>query len=105
MKINDSHIQSKLNVYQTAQPKKDNLDGADSQKPDVSRSRQDRVALTELGRSIADAQRAINDLPDIREPLVSRIRIDLQAGSYVVNNSKAAEGILRESMVNQAAMA
>jgi negative regulator of flagellin synthesis FlgM len=105
MKINDSHIQSKLNVYQTAQTKKDNLDGADSKKPDVSRSRQDRVALTELGRSIADAQRAINNLPDIREPLVSRIRIDLQAGNYVVNNSKAAEGILRESMVNQAAMA
>jgi flagellar biosynthesis anti-sigma factor FlgM len=65
---------------------------------------QDRVALSARGQSIADAQRAAASVPDIRESLVSRIQTDMQNGTYVVDNQKAAEGLLRESMVNQAAL-
>jgi anti-sigma28 factor (negative regulator of flagellin synthesis) len=53
---------------------------------------------------IADAQRAVAFVPDVRESLVSRIQNDMQNGTYVVDNQKAAEGLLRESMVNQAAL-
>ena len=43
-------------------------------------------------------------VPDIRESLVVQIQTDLKKGAYIFDYQKAAEGILRESMVNQAAM-
>ena len=104
MEIKGSHIQSKLNVYQSAQVQGKSKDTAKSKKSEAPTPQQDRVALSDRGRSIADAQRAMASVPDVRESLVSRIRTDLQNGTYVVDNQKAAEGILRESMVNQAAM-
>jgi negative regulator of flagellin synthesis FlgM len=105
MKITGSELQSKLNVYQTAQVQGKQPEAARSEKSATATSQQDRVALSERGRSVADAQRAIASVPDVRESLVSRIRTDLQNGTYVFDNQKAAEGILRESMVNLAAMA
>lgn len=104
MNINGSDLQSKLIVYQTAQVQGKNLETANSEKPKAHTSLQDRVALSERWRSIADAQRAMASVPDVRGSLVSEIQNDLQNGTYIVDNQKAAEGILRESMVNQAAM-
>ena len=104
MEIKGSHIQSKLSVYQSAQVQGKNKDTVKSEKPEASTPQQDRVALSGRGRSIADAQRAMASVPDVRESLVSQIQTDLQNGTYVVDNQKAAEGILRESMINQAAL-
>ena len=104
MEIKGSHIQSKLNVYQSAQVLGKNKDTIASEKPEAPIPLQDRVALSGRGRSIADAQRAMASVPDVRESLVFQIRNDLQRGTYVVDNQKAAEGIIRESMVNQAAL-
>ena len=104
MEIKGSHIQSKLNVYQSAQVLGKNEDTLKSEKPEASTPQLDRVALSGRGRSIADAQRAMAAVPDVREPLVFQIQTDLQNGTYVFDNQKAAEGILRESMINQAAL-
>jgi flagellar biosynthesis anti-sigma factor FlgM len=104
MEIKGSDIQSKLNVYQSAQMQRKSLDTTKSEKPEAPTPQQDRVALSNRGQSIADAQRAMASVPDVRESLVSQLQNDLQNGTYVIDNQKAAEGILRESMVNQAAM-
>lgn len=104
MEIKGSPIQSTLTVYQSAQALGKNTDAASSERPEASIPQQDRVALSGRGRSIADAQRAMAAVPDVRESLVSQIRNDLQNGTYVVDKQKTAEGILRESMVNQAAL-
>ncbi len=104
MEINGSDLQSKLNVYQSAHVQGKKLEAAKSEKPDAATPQQDRVVLSERGREIADAQRAAASLPDVRDSLVSEIQTDIQQGTYAVDNQKAAEGILRESMVNQAAM-
>ena len=104
MKINASDLQAKLNVYQSNQVQTQQADAKKAAPPDTPSPQQDRVALSQQGQSIAEAQRAIADVPDVRENLVSRIQNDLQNGTYTVDNQKAAEGILRESLVNQAAM-
>lgn len=104
MKINGSELPSTLNIYQTARVQGPILETANLKKPEGPTPQQDRVALTERGRAIADAQWAMASIPDVREPLVSQIRTDLQYGVYGIDNQKAAEGILRESMLNQAAM-
>jgi negative regulator of flagellin synthesis FlgM len=105
MEIKGSDIQSKLNVYQITQiQRKKNVGKTESENPEASIPQQDRVALSNRGQLIADAQRAVAFVPDVRESLVSRIQNDLQNGIHVFDNHKTAEGILRESMVNQAAM-
>ena len=105
MKINGTDLQSALSVHQTAQTRSKpvHVNGAETNA--TQPAHQDRLALSERGRSIADAQRAIDSVPDVRTALVSEIRNDLQNGTYVVDSQKAAEGILKESMVNEAAMA
>jgi flagellar biosynthesis anti-sigma factor FlgM len=104
MKISGSDLQSKLNVYQIAQVQGKKLEAEKSDTREAPAPQQDMVAFSGRGQSVADAQRAMASVPDVREPLVSQIQTDLQNGSYVFDNQKAAEGILRESMVNQAAM-
>lgn len=104
MEIKGSDIQSTLNVYQISKMQRKSVDATASAKPAASAPQQDRVALSNRGQSIADAQRAVASVPDVRESLVSRIQNDLQNGTHVIDNQKTAEGILRESMVNQAAM-
>ncbi len=105
MKINGTDVQSALNVYQTAQVQGKPLQAGNAGSSAASASQPDRLALSVRGRSIADAQRALAYVPDVRSSLVSEIRNDLQGGTYTVDALKAAEGLLREAMVNQAAMA
>lgn len=105
MKVNGTDLQSALNVYQTAQVQGKSSETGISKSSSATAFQYDRLALSERGRSIADAQRALAFIPDVRESLVSEIQNDLQDGTYMVDNQKTAEGILRESMVNQAAMA
>ena len=104
MEIKGSDIQPKLNVYQISKMQRKSMDTIGSAKPTTANPQQDRVALSNRGQSIADAQRAMAFVPDVRESLVSRIQNDLQNGTHPIDNQKTAEGILRESMVNLAAM-
>jgi negative regulator of flagellin synthesis FlgM len=104
MKINGSDLQTRLNVYQTAQMQEKPPQATQAEPPAARTPQQDRVALTERGRWIADVQRAMADVPDVRESLVLRIQTELEQGTYRFDHHQAADGILRESMVNLAAM-
>lgn len=104
MKINGTPLQSQLSVYRAEQVKGNRIETGKIGNLNVNGAQQDRVALSEQGRLITDAQRAIAFIPDVRESMVNEIRNDLESGSYVFDNQRSAEGILRESMVNEAAL-
>ena len=104
MKINGSDLQSALNVYQTNQAETKQEPAARAQSAEEPVPQQDRLALSRQGQMIADAQRTIASVPDVRESLVAEIRNQVENGTYTVDHQKAAEGILKEAMVNQAAM-
>ena len=105
MKINGTDLQSAMNVYRNAQVQGKPQETGAPDKAAAPAPQQDRLALSDKGRIVADAQRAIGSVPDVRTSLVSQIRNDLQNGTYVVDSQKAAEGLLKESLVNQAALA
>ena len=105
MKINGTALQSQLSIYQTTQVQGNKTETGKMANANAAvGAQQDRVALSEQGRMIADAQRAVAFIPDVRESLITEVRNDLQSGSYVFDNQRSAEGILKESMVNEAAM-
>ena len=105
MKINGTDLQSVLNVYQSNQAQAKPPQADRSQASTEAVVQQDRLDLSRQGQAIADAQRAIADIPDVRETLVEEIRNQVENGTYTVDQQRTAEGILRESMVNMAAMA
>jgi negative regulator of flagellin synthesis FlgM len=104
MKINGTDLQSQLSVYKTSQVQGTKLETAKTGNTGATSAQQDRVALSEQGRLIADAQRAVAFIPDVRASLVSEVKNEVQDGTYIFDNQRSAEGILRESMVNQAAL-
>ena len=104
MKINGTDLQSALNVYQTNQTQGKPQTEARPQSTEEPAPQQDRLALSQQGQMIADAQRAIASVPEVRESLVAEIRNEVENGTYRVDHQKAAEGILKEALVNQAAM-
>jgi negative regulator of flagellin synthesis FlgM len=104
MKINGTDLQSQLSVYKTAHVQGTKLETVKTGNTGATAAQQDRVALSEQGRLIADAQRAVAFIPDVRASLVSEVKNEVQDGTYIFDNQRSAEGILRESMVNQAAL-
>ena len=104
MKINGTDLQSALNVYQTNQTQAKPQSAERPQSAEQPAPQQDRLALSQQGQMIADAQRAIASVPEVRESLVAEIRNEVENGTYTVDQQKAAEGILKEAMVNQAAL-
>jgi len=105
MKINGSDLQSKLGVYQAARVQDTPADQPEAEKRAAVISWMDRVELTDRGQLVAEAQRTLADIPDVRQPLVDQIQSDMQSGAYTIDTMAAAEGLLKESLVNQAAMA
>ena len=105
MKITGNDLQSQLSVYQNTQIQGKNEEATRAQKSASPISLQDRVALSGRGKMIADAQRAMSSIPDVRETLVSKIQNEMENGTYRVDSQKAAEGMLKEAFTNQAAMA
>lgn len=104
MKINGTGLQSQLSVYKTAQVQGNKIEAGKIANAKPTGAQQDRVALSDQGRMLADAQRAVAFIPDTRESLVTEVRNHLGNGSYVFDNQRSAEGILKESMVNEAAL-
>lgn len=104
MKINGTDLRSQLSVFKTARVQGGKMEAVRGGKTFAGGAQQDRVALSDQGQLIADAQRAVAFVPDIRQSLVTEVRNDLENGTYVFDNMRSAEGILRESMVNEAAL-
>lgn len=104
MKVNGTDHQSQLGVYRTTQVLGNIMGTARLGNSGTTAAQQDRVDLSGRARLIADAQRAVAFVSDVRESLVAEVQIDLENGTYVFDNQRSAEGILRESMVNEAAM-
>ena len=104
MKINSTGPQTQLGVYNIAQMQGAKLEAAKTGNTGATAVQQDRVALSEQGRLIADAQQAVALIPDVRTSLVSEVKNEVENGTYIFDNQLSAEGLLRESMVNQAAL-
>ncbi|GAB6907403.1 hypothetical protein DESC_690039 [Desulfosarcina cetonica] len=104
MKVKSNNLQTKLTVYGTAQVQVDRSETTGAKKTKTFFAGADRVDFSGYGQMIADAQRALAFIPDVRVPLVNQIQCDLRDGSYAFDHMKSAEGMLRESFENQAAL-
>lgn len=58
----------------------------------------DRVNLSGAARMMAEARRAAQEAPDIRQERVAQLKDQVENGTYTVDNRSIAEAVLREDM-------
>ncbi|MEN8751897.1 MAG: flagellar biosynthesis anti-sigma factor FlgM [Desulfobacterales bacterium] len=61
---------------------------------------EDSVELSQSARDLQKAQKALPDLPDIREDKVAVLKQQIENGTYDIRADKIAANMLKESLVN-----
>ena len=74
-------------IYQTAAQSKIN-------KTDSAKQKDDKVEISQIGKDIHLAKKAIQEQPDVREDKVQEIKAKIAAGTYEVSMSDVAEKML-----------
>lgn len=60
----------------------------------ISTTQTDKFEISQLGRDLNTASKALKELPDVRQDLVDDIKARFKAGKYEVNTSALADKIL-----------
>lgn len=75
-----------------------------SARPDRQRdravSREDNVELSRTAGELKRAQKALEDVPDIRQEKIERIKNRIENGTYEIKPDKIADKMLKESLKN-----
>ena len=100
MEINSKNIQANVSDYvkQVDAPKKPAQAGANETPP---RPKDDTVELSEEAKALQRTEKALADVPDVREDKVAAIRKQLAQGTYRVDGQKIAFNMLKESILNE----
>ncbi|MGW8187017.1 MAG: flagellar biosynthesis anti-sigma factor FlgM [Desulfobacterales bacterium] len=61
---------------------------------------EDNVKLSQSARDLQRAQRALQDMPDIREDKVAALKQQIENGTYDIRADKIAANMLKESLSN-----
>ena len=60
----------------------------------------DEVVLSPVAIKISETKRALDDLPDVHERKIARIKSQIAEGTYKINSEGIASRLVRESLLN-----
>jgi negative regulator of flagellin synthesis FlgM len=102
MEIDGKNTQTSVNQYvkQVEGPQRAESNGQDKAAP---RPQADTVALSDEAKALQRMEKALKDVPDVREEKVAAIRAQLAQGTYRVDSEKIAANMLKESVFNEKA--
>ncbi|MEA3417297.1 MAG: flagellar biosynthesis anti-sigma factor FlgM [Thermodesulfobacteriota bacterium] len=61
---------------------------------------EDKVSLSSTARDIQQAEKAIKELPDVREEKVRELQNEIETGKYDINGEKIAGKMISESILD-----
>lgn len=96
MMISKTQIQQVLKQYgeNTKVRKSDKTSAAPMQQ-------KDSVVLSKQGLDIQQMQKALKDIPDVREEKVQEVKEQIRSGNYNVSGEEIAEQILGRTVVDR----
>ena len=100
MKITENSPFINLDAYTRNIEEKKKLDLIDKHEAKGVLGR-DRVLLSEIGKRVQEAKKAIDAVPDIREQKITHIKMQIEDGNYKIKAERIAARILRESFINE----
>ena len=62
----------------------------------------DTVVISDAAKRVQEARKQLDDIPDVREEKVSRLRNQIQNGTYEINADKIAGKMIKEGLLNDA---
>ena len=60
----------------------------------------DKVELSERAKEVQQAAQMLREMPETRTDMVAKTKMDVAQGTYKVNSTKVATGMLKESFDN-----
>jgi negative regulator of flagellin synthesis FlgM len=60
----------------------------------------DKVELSDKAKEVQQASQALKSMPDTRTDMVAKTKLEVEQGTYKVNGTKVATGMLKESFEN-----
>jgi negative regulator of flagellin synthesis FlgM len=78
---------------------KDKADAA-SEQPEKQQTKADTVVLSDMAKTVQEAQTQLESIPDVREDKVAELKEQIENGSYEVDAEKLAGKMLRDSLLN-----
>jgi len=100
MEIDSKNMQATVNTYvkQVAQVQK-TAPAAQQETPPHAKG--DTVELSEEAKALNRMEKALADIPDVREDKVAAIKQQLNQGTYRVDGQKIAVNMMKESVLNE----
>lgn len=100
MKITESSPFINLDAYTRDIEEKKKSDFTD--KPEAKHVLgRDRVLLSEIGKRLQEAKKAIDSVSDIREQKIANIKMQIEDENYKIYEERIASRMLRESFFNE----
>ncbi|MEE9536035.1 MAG: flagellar biosynthesis anti-sigma factor FlgM [Desulfobacterales bacterium] len=71
-----------------------------SEQPENQQVKADTVELSDMGKSVQEAHRQLETIPDIREDKVAQLKEQVENGTYEIDAEKVADKMLRDALLN-----
>lgn len=96
MKINGPGGMGPIKAY-TSQIKKDKAESKDK----AGESQSDTLEISKEAMKLQSYRSALDNIPAIREDLVTALKQSIEEGSYQPDSEKIAAGIIREKLLDR----
>ena len=71
-----------------------------SDQPEKQQVKADTVELSDMGKRVQEANKQLENIPDIREDKVAQLKEQVEKGTYEVDAEKVADKMLRDTLLN-----
>jgi len=99
MKISGENQFVNTNAYVKSVRDKEKADPSSGQTREPST--EDNVVLSPKAKEIQQARKLLEEVPDIREEKVARLKEQIQNGTYEIDAKKVAAKMVRDSLLNE----
>ena len=88
-----------INAYVNQVQDKNKVDSSND-KPEKSTVKADTVVISDAAKRIQEAKVQLDEMPDVREDKVAKLKEQVESGTYEVNADKTADKLIKEHLIN-----
>ena len=88
-----------IDAYVNQVQDKNKIDPSEN-KSDQAAAKTDTVVISDAAKRIQEVRSQLDEVPDVNEEKVARLRNEIENGTYEINADKIAGKMLREGLIN-----
>ena len=88
-----------MNAYVNQVQDKNKVDSSNN-KSEKSAAKADTVVISDAAKRIQEAKTQLDNISDVREEKVARLKEQVESGTYKVDAEKTADKLIKEHLIN-----